>query len=138
MRFKSLILLTLLLNSLAFSGLTKAASSKALTSLLHAAQELESSSAQYLLGRMYENGQGTERSSENAYQWYLTSANQNFAKAQLKLGQTFEKGLLDQKKNRNIARQWYEKAASQNSINAQYHLGKLLHDARNSDRKSVV
>lgn len=48
--------------------------------------------AQYFLGRMYANGQGVEKDTRRAAEWYRKSAEQGVADAQYRLGLLYEAG----------------------------------------------
>lgn len=82
--------------------------------------------AQYLLGRMYETGEGRDRDPVAAAQWYRRAALQGYAAAQFRLGVMFSEG-------RGVARDasqaaaWYGKAAAQGHAAARFNLA-FLHD----------
>ena len=68
--------------------------------------ELGNSTAQGLLGTMYENGEGVPQDDKEAFKWYLKSAEQNNRVAQQKIGFYYENGkgiLTDHTK----AVEWY-------------------------------
>ncbi|MCI7046793.1 tetratricopeptide repeat protein [Helicobacter sp.] len=80
--------------------------------------------AQFLLGLMYDQGQGVKQDYEKAAEWFSKAANQGYAKAQYNLGAMYENGQAvrqDYKK----AFEWYSKAANQGYAKAQYNLGAM-------------
>ena len=79
-------------------------------------------SAQYNLGRCYENGDGISKSYEKAVEWYSKAANQGDARAQFGLGECYYNG-WGVSKSYEKAVEWYTKAANQRHLPAQYKLG---------------
>lgn len=77
--------------------------------------------AQYRLGTLYENGQGVEKSVEEAKKWYRKAAAQNHARARRRLeaieGKTSSPG------SESVALKWYQDLADQGEPDAQYNLG---------------
>jgi hypothetical protein len=80
--------------------------------------------SQYLLGKMYEDAQGTEQNMRQAANWYTQAAKQGHSKAQATLGFMYSKG-KGVEQDYSLAANWYEKAAQQGHINAQYNLAYL-------------
>jgi TPR repeat protein len=80
--------------------------------------------SQYLLGKMYEDAQGTEQNMRQAANWYTQAAKQGHSKAQATLGFMYSKG-NGVNQDYSQAVNWYEKAAQQGHINAQYNLAYL-------------
>ncbi|MGR9087132.1 MAG: tetratricopeptide repeat protein [Gammaproteobacteria bacterium] len=60
--------------------------------LLHPLAENGDSSAQYILGQLYEQGKGVNQDYKEAMRWYLNSAIQDHSKAQYHLGRMYETG----------------------------------------------
>ena len=82
--------------------------------------------AQYNLGFLYDNGEGTLTDKKKAFYWYTQAAEQGLALAQYNLGQLYRKGegtSADKKK----AFYWYMQAAEQGDAQAQHNLGVLYY-----------
>jgi hypothetical protein len=79
-------------------------------------------SAQYRLGRMYENGSGVRESSAQAAKWYRKAAEQGFAPAQCALGRLHASGEGVRQDNAEALR-WFAKAAAQDYALAMNRLG---------------
>jgi hypothetical protein len=78
--------------------------------------------AQYALGKMYSNGEGTDKNAREAVNWYLKSAAQGNPEAQCNMGYAYSQGKgleADDKK----AAEWYRRSADNGSPMAQYDLG---------------
>ena len=78
--------------------------------------------AQFNVGLMYANGQGTAQNIKEALKWYHLAANQNDISAQINLGIMYATGQgveLDYKE----AAKWYRMAADQGVASAQFHMG---------------
>lgn len=88
------------------------------------AAKLGNVSAEYLLGKMYENGQGTEQNMRQAANWYAQAAKHGHNQAQATLGFMYSKG-SGVEQNYSQAAFWYQKAAEQGHMNAQYNLAYL-------------
>lgn len=84
---------------------------------------------QYLLGVMYENGQGVPKDNESAYRWYVEAAYQGHAQAQNNLGALYEEG-HGVKQNYPIAVLWYQIAAEQGLAKAQFNLAEMYVNGR--------
>ena len=81
--------------------------------------------AQFYLGFLYRIGQAVNQDYDQAYRWYLLSANQGSAEAQYKIGLLmYYKGQVV-KKNFQKAFDWYSLAAEQGEMMAQSNLGHL-------------
>lgn len=84
-------------------------------------------SAQYSLGRMYEQGRGVEQDDQQATIWYRKAAEQGDVAAQNSLGRMYEKSLGGEIDFQQAAvwYLWYRKAAEQGDAEAQYNLGAM-------------
>ncbi len=80
-----------------------------------------SPSAQFELGRMFENGMGVARDHQQAVFWYGKAAEQGHAEAQTNLGVLYARG-LGVARNDGYAVAWFRKAAEQGLAKAQYDL----------------
>jgi TPR repeat protein len=83
-----------------------------------------SASAQFELGRMFENGNGVGKDKRLAVFWYGKAAEQGLSKAQYDLGYMYARGLGVPRDDRQ-AIDWYRKAAGQGVVKAQYNLGEI-------------
>ncbi len=81
-----------------------------------------SASAQFELGRMFENGNGVGTDKQLAVFWYGKAAEQGHAEAQTSLGVLYARG-LGVPRNAPYAVAWFRKAAEQGLAKAQYDLG---------------
>lgn len=73
-------------------------------------------SIQYMLGDIELTGRGSKRERKKAIEWFKLSAAQNFYEGCFKLGECYEKGLVDGDENRlSSASNWYYKALSNSS-----------------------
>ena len=80
-----------------------------------------SASAQFDLGRMFENGQGVNTDDQQAVFWYGKAAEQGYADAQTSLGEFYARG-RGLPRNDPYAVAWFRKAAEQGLARAQYDL----------------
>ena len=80
--------------------------------------------AQFNLGFMLEEGNGTPRDYQSAARWYQLSADQGFSSAQYNLGKFYQEG-LGVTRDPISAAQWYVLAARQGEKLAQFSLGFL-------------
>ena len=80
--------------------------------------------AQYILGLMYDYGQGAVQDYTQALNWYRKSAEQGVADAQYSLGVMYDNGKGVPKSNAQ-AFIWYSKAAEQGHAAAQNNLGAM-------------
>ena len=77
--------------------------------------------AQYLLGTLYENGQGIATNLEDAKKWYRTAAAQGHGRARHRLDALEGKPARDS--GETVALKWYLDLAQQGDPDAQYNLG---------------
>ena len=97
-------------------------------------ESLGNKKAQYRLGRCYDKGRGVKEDNTTAYQWYLKSANQDYAKAQYQLGRCYLKGkgtTADAAK----AKTWLKKAVK-NPKKGDEVLQELKDDAAKGDEEA--
>ncbi|MCI8416562.1 MAG: sel1 repeat family protein [Lachnospiraceae bacterium] len=80
--------------------------------------------AQLALAKMYQQGQGVEKSDENACYWFNHAAREGILEAQVSMGSLCEFG-IGVREDKKEAAFWYRKAAEQGDATAQYHLGFL-------------
>jgi hypothetical protein len=80
--------------------------------------------AQYLLGLMYQLGQGINRDHSEAIEWYRKAAEHGHIDAQVKLGHMFY-NVSWRHKNSDEAMIWFSKAAEQGNAEAQYYLANM-------------
>jgi hypothetical protein len=78
--------------------------------------------AQYELGRLYENGDGVRQDPGVAVKWYRQAALQNSVQAQYRLGRMYDSGAGVRQSQREAAR-WYRQAAAEGDALAQNRLG---------------
>jgi TPR repeat protein len=76
--------------------------------------------AQFNVGLMYDNGQGTSKSKEEATKWYRLAADQGRSDAQYQLGHMFYRH-----DNYVEAARWFLRAADQGRADAQSSLGAM-------------
>jgi TPR repeat protein len=84
--------------------------------------KLGDAQSQYLLGRMYENGDRVHENFVKAAKWYRKAAEQNLVQGQYRLGAMYVTG-LGLRQNYAEAMQWFRKAAAQGHASAQNRLG---------------
>jgi TPR repeat protein len=87
------------------------------------AAERNDPAAQYILGLLYENGQGVAQDDAEAARWYQKAADQGHAKAQHRMGRLYQ-NTLDYAE----ALRWYQKAADQGNADSQNNIGKLYYN----------
>lgn len=92
--------------------------------------------AQYVLATLYNNGQGVEKNSQKAIEWYQKSAEQNNDLAQYSLGIMYEFGDEGLDKNEQEAQKWYRLAANNGNYFAQNKLG--LVDVKGGEYKPTI
>ena len=80
--------------------------------------------AQFSLGFMLEEGNGTPVDNQGAARWYRLSADQGYSSAQYNLGRLYQEG-LGLPRDTLLAAQWYVLAARQGDALAQFSLGFL-------------
>ncbi len=101
-----------------------------------AAAEQGDATAQYVLATLYNNGQGVEKNSQKAVEWYQKSADQNNDLAQYSLGIMYEFGDEGLDKNEQEAQKWYRLAANNGNYFAQNKLG--LVDVKEGEYKTTI
>ncbi|MBE0440015.1 MAG: sel1 repeat family protein [Gammaproteobacteria bacterium] len=101
-----------------------------------AAAEQGDATAQYVLATLYNNGQGVEKSSQKAVEWYQQSAEQNNDLAQYSLGIMYEFGDEGLDKDEQEAQKWYRLAAANGNYFAQNKLG--LVDVKEGEYKPTI
>lgn len=80
--------------------------------------------AQYMIGVIYEKGQGVAVNFAEAAQWYGKAADKGNSAAQYRLGRLCERG-LGVEQNREEAVKWYKKAAKQGHVDARQALKRM-------------
>lgn len=78
--------------------------------------------AQYVLGKMYSNGEGADRNYAEGVKWYMKSAAKGNPEAQCNIGYAYARGIgleADDKK----AVEWFMRSAKSGSPVCQYNLG---------------
>ena len=80
--------------------------------------------ALYMIGVIYEKGQGVEINNAEAAGWYRKAADQGHAAAQYRLGRLFERG-LGVEQSREEAIKWYKKSAKQGYVDARQALKRV-------------
>ena len=86
------------------------------------ANEQDDADAQYMLGVMYEEGDGVPQDAAEAVRWYRRAAEQGHADAQSSLGDMYDEGRRVPQDDVEAA-YWYRQAAEQGDAYAQYALG---------------
>ncbi len=85
--------------------------------------------AQYIVGAMYDHGQGVARSYAQAAEWYRQAANQGYAEAQFSLGFMLYNGTGTNggavAQNYSGAARWFRLAAGQGVVAARHLLGQM-------------
>jgi len=96
--------------------------SQAEVSNLKTKAETGDASAQFSLGKAYEDGNGVQQNDESAVKWYQKAADQGNAEAENRLGVMYRlgKGVSPDKEE---AVRWYRKAAKQGNPQAMFNLG---------------
>ncbi len=84
--------------------------------------EQGNANGQYILGVMYEKGQGVPRDSTEAVKWFRKVAEQGHAKAQNNFGFMYQNGQGVPRDSAEAVK-WYRKAAEQRHADAQVNLG---------------
>jgi TPR repeat protein len=80
----------------------------------------------YILGYMYHSGYGVEQNYSKALEYYLLSAEQNNAFAQLYLGLMYNNG-IGVEQNYSKALEYYHLSAKQNNSDAQNYIGDMYY-----------
>jgi TPR repeat protein len=81
--------------------------------------------AQYILGWIYQNGDGVKQDLAEAAKWYQKAADKGNADAQYALGSLYASG-AGVKRDDAEAVKWFRKAADQGKAGAQYMLGYMI------------
>lgn len=100
---------------------------------IHKTAEQGNAEAQFLLGKCYAFGLGTEKNMEQAVDWYRKSAEQGNAKAQNNLGNCYLWGEGVDEDYEEAAR-WFTKSAEQGRASGQYNLGTLYLSGRGVEK----
>lgn len=98
---------------------------------LHTLADSGHARAQTVLGMLYENGVGVEKSAEKAYEYYKKAADQELPEAQSQLGHFLLKTGITVRKDSDEAVTWLRKAARHGVVEAQSTLGQVLVEAKN-------
>ena len=85
--------------------------------------------AQYMLGNLYQRGEGVIKDDSTAVKWYRKAAEQGNHEAQYMLGTLYQRG-EGVIKDDSTAAMWYRKAADQGNREAQYSLGGCYFEGR--------
>ncbi len=91
--------------------------------------------AQFLLGKCYKEGYGTEADSMKAFQWFSKAAERGQIDSQYMLGILYQNGEVEESDHAK-AFQWFRKAAEQGHANAQYELALLYRDGTGVERNN--
>ena len=89
-------------------------------------------SAQYILGLMYDNGEGVPEDDKQAIKWYRLAADQGYADAQYNLGVMYANGYGEPKDDKQAV-QWFRLAAEQGHAEAQFNLGYIYNKGQGTD-----
>lgn len=94
--------------------------------------------ANFMIGLMYSNGEGVERSNEEAIAWYRKAADAGHRAAQRELGRCYFKG-EGVPKDRDQAIRWFREAGKQGDAVSQYLVGLIyFHSDRDGDVKEAI
>lgn len=86
--------------------------------------------AQFAIGKMYEEGDGTRKDMRQAVNWYMKAADQGFPNAQFQIGWMYANGIGLRQDYAQAAR-WYRIASTfSHHTEAQYRLGELYYNGR--------
>jgi TPR repeat protein len=85
--------------------------------------------AQFSLGVAYAEGQGVEKNSRMALEWYRKAANQGYVGALYNLGMMYGTG-RDVERDYAQAVRWFRKAADQGLAAAQFNLGVMCQNGQ--------
>jgi TPR repeat protein len=89
--------------------------------------------AQYMLGLMYDNGEGVPQNYSETFKWYKRAAEQGHADAQYNLGLMYHNG-KGVPQNYSEAFKWYKRAAEQGVAEAQNNLGVMYENGEGVTR----
>lgn len=84
----------------------------------------EDAKALYMIGVMYEKGEGVKLDYAEAVQWYRKAADKEYSPAQYRLGRLYERG-LGVEQNREEAIKLYKKSAKQGYVDAKQALKRM-------------
>ena len=93
--------------------------------------------AQYMLGVMYERGEGAPQDYAEAVKWYRLAAEQDYANAQSDLGFMYDIGRGVPQDDVEAVK-WYRRAAEQGHAAAQYNLGGMYSQGQGVPRDDVL
>jgi len=85
--------------------------------------------AQYLVGRLYQQGRGVAQDEAEAIRWYRKAAEREHPGAQFELGRAYDEGVIVPQDDAEAAR-WYEQAARRGHSEAQCRLGTMYMTGR--------
>lgn len=80
--------------------------------------------ALYMIGVIYEKGEGVAIDHAEAAQWYRKAADKGNSAAQYRLGRLYERG-LGVEQSREEAIKWYKKSAKQGYVDARQALKRM-------------
>jgi len=100
---------------------------------LEVAAEQGDMEAQFNLGLMYYDGEGTEVNYEKALYWWEKAAEQGDVRAQFNVGSMYYDG-EGTEVNYKKALYWYEKAAEQGDVDAQFETGCIYYKGEGTKR----
>lgn len=90
--------------------------------------------AQFMLGKIYFNGEGVPQDYEKAVKWYTKAAEEGVLDAQLELVKIYQEGFGDQKKDFSQAEKWQMRAAEQGHADSQYVFGFISHTLKDETK----
>ena len=126
--YKNLLLLVVLGASLISARLALADTSQFKLDQLMA--ERGDAMAQFSVAIAYEDGVGTKKDLQQAFEWSSKAAKQGHHGALYKVGTFYDKGMVV-KKDPKLAMEWYKKAAASGSRQAQKRLDEISANERN-------
>lgn len=80
--------------------------------------------ALYMVGILYEKGQGISTDLVEAANWFRKAADKGYSSAQYRLGRLYERG-LGVEQNRDEALAWYNKSSRNGNIDAKQALKRM-------------
>jgi len=98
--------------------------------------EQEMAPAQYIMGRIYNDGYVVAGNPRTAVQWFLRAANLDYTEGQYYLGRAYLAGRgigVDV----NKAQEWFQKAADKGYVDALFQLGAIYYNRRADYEKGV-
>jgi TPR repeat protein len=98
--------------------------------------EAGQANAQYILGWIYQNGDGVQRDNAEAAKWYQRAAEKGNVDAQYALGSLYAAG-AGVPRDDAAAVKWFRKAAEQGKAAAQYILGYMLSAGEGAPRNEA-